>query len=158
MRVGVDANLSFRTADALTALFSDPDNSKSPKFECVGSGSAESDAPWITEFASSGGDAIIGLDKRILSRPHEVKALQEAGLNACFFDFGKAAARLHFVSAGIVHWWPRLEGIWQAEKPPIVLRVKVTTALSWQGLEQLRFEIDGDIPRVHHEAYRDPHG
>lgn len=155
MRVGVDANLSFRTAAALTALFSDPRNSKAPSFECVGGGAAKSDEPWISEFAATGGNAFIGLDKRILSRPHEVKALQDANLNACFFDFGKSAAKLHFVSAGIMHWWPRIEEIWVAEKSPTILRVKVTTALSWQGLEQLKFEMDGDVPRVHHEAYRD---
>lgn len=155
MRVGVDANLSFRTADALRALFSDSSNQKAPIFEPVGAGSAQSDAPWIADFAASGGNAIIGLDKRILARPHEVKALQDAGLNACFFDFGRSSAQLHFVSAGIVHWWPRIGGIWAAEKGPTILRVKVTTALSWQGLEQLQFEMDGDVPRVRHEVYRD---
>lgn len=155
MRVGIDANLSYRTVAALNALYADPQNASCPTFECVGAGEAQSDAPWISEFAKAGGTALIGVDKRILARPHEVKALAEAGLSACFLDFGKGGAALNFQSGSIVNLWPRLHEIWLSANQPIILRAKVLQTLSWHQLEQLEFELDGEVPKVRHSKFRD---
>lgn len=155
MRVGVDANLSFRTVNALSAVFSDSERLDAPTFECVGSGPAESDVMWISQFASDGGSAIIGVDRRIIAKPHEIRALHEAGLSACFLDFGQNGAKLHFQTGAIVNLWPRLNAIWIDARNPIILRAKVLPSLSWHQIEELQFEMDGDVPRVRHMAFRE---
>lgn len=155
MRVGVDANLSYRVVDALNAIFGDAKNPKAPTFEQVGVGRADSDAPWIADFANEGGRAILGVDKRIIARPHEVQALREASLSACFFDFGKKGARLNFQSGSILNLWPRIEAIWTSSRKPIILRAKVSANLDWQRLEQLDYEMDDGVPRVRHIAFRE---
>src|SRR5689334_14806672 len=129
MRVGVDANLSYRTVNALNAVHADSENPAAPVFECVGAGEADSDAQWLSEFATSGGNAILGIDKHILSRPHEVKALKEARLSACFLDFGVKGAKLHFQTGSLVNLWPRIAAIWVPARKPVILRAKVLSSL-----------------------------
>lgn len=153
MRVGVDANLSYRTVNALNAVYADSENQNAPVFECVGAGEAESDAPWLSEFAKRGGNAILGVDKRILSRPHEVKALQEAGLSACFLDFGANGAKLNFQTGSLVNLWPRISAIWMPSSGPVILRAKVLSSLSSHSIEELDVTIDGDIPKVSHRKF-----
>lgn len=156
MRVGIDANLSSRLANALGALFSDSAVSSAPIFQPVGIGPATSDVLWLSDFAASGGNAIIGQDRRILSRPHEVQALNDAHLHACLFDFGQSGAKGYFQAASIIHWWPRLHQVWSMSVVPVILRVKPTNSLNWNGLEELRYELEDGVPRVRHAAYIDP--
>ena len=140
MWVGVDANISVRIVQALSALYS------TSRFQQVGTGPAGSDAPWIAEFAKRGGQGVLGLDRQILAKPHEVSALQTSGLAACFFDFGRAQVP-KLQAAAIIYLWPSIERRWE-DSPGTILRVKATPNLSAIKLETLEFWLEAGVPRV----------
>lgn len=141
MRVGLDANISIRLVSALAALYD------RHTFQQVGAGKAESDVLWLDEFASNGGEVLIGLDRRIMSRPHEVGALQRSGLKCCFFDF-KRAARLNIQAAHIAYSFPILIEKWESTAIPRVLRYTADTRLTMTALSGMEFFEDGGAPRV----------
>ena len=123
MLVGLDANISPKVVRALSELYS------AHTFQSVGVGKANSDAPWISEFAIDGGDGYLGLDKQILNRPHEVKALQESGLHSCLFDFGKLSG-LSPQAAISIFVLPRIAKAWLELEGEVVLRARPTLNLN----------------------------
>ncbi|MEM6555535.1 MAG: hypothetical protein AAF642_06660 [Pseudomonadota bacterium] len=145
----MDANISPKVVRALSALF------PAHEFCSVGTGKADSDAPWISEFASAGGDGFIGLDKQIHNRPHEVKALQESGLNSCLFEFGKLVG-LSPQAAVLVYAWPKIANAWQEARGGLVLRLRPTLNLNSMRLEQLEFWIDNGQPRLRKYSVHKP--
>lgn len=136
MKVGLDANLSPKLVRALNELYGRAD------LEFVSVGAGKDDVVWLPEFAASGGDAMIGMDQKILSRPHEVHALIQSGLTAFFLNFGKAQPRINMIASRVIYWWPYFEARmdWDAK----VFRVPVGTT------DPQKFEIlevdDPDAP------------
>lgn len=141
MLVGVDANISRRLVAALNELYSNAE------FQPVGVGPAESDAPWLRAFAEQGGQAVIGLDRRILSKPFEVAALQASQLNACFLDF-RQQQRLAFQAATLIYIWPKLERLWTNVEGNAIYRYTPSTRLDDGRLDRLEFVQDNGVPRV----------
>jgi hypothetical protein len=139
--IGVDANLSVRIVGALNALYATP----SLQFVQVGSGKADSDAPWIDEFAKNKGIGFIGADKAILSRPNEVHALIDSGLYAFFLNFGKAQPRIHVLASHVIRWWPAFQSRIGSEYR--VYRTPVTNT-QFDKLEGLRVEVKDGVRRV----------
>ncbi|MEM7663875.1 MAG: hypothetical protein AAF292_16650 [Pseudomonadota bacterium] len=115
MIVGVDANISIKVVRLLQTLYSEHD------FRPVGGGPANDDTLWIAEFADAGGEALLTLDKRIQSRPHEVLALFNSGLLTCAFDFGKLKD-MRAQAILILEYWRTLERQWLDDDPPRVIR------------------------------------
>lgn len=141
MIVGVDANISPKVMRALQSLYAEH------SFMRVGVGPATSDAPWISAFAESGGEALLTLDKRILSRPHEVQALHESALLTCVFDFGKMTD-FKMQALAIVEYWQYLEPVWADSTSPKVLRARPARSRTKPTLEKLEFYLDGGRPKV----------
>lgn len=141
MLVGVDANISPKVMRALQSLYPSHD------FVRVGVGPANSDAPWISAFADAGGEALLTLDKRILSRPHEVEALHGSGLLTCVFDFGKMTD-FRMQASAILEYWQYLEPVWADRTAPKVLRARPSRSRAKPTIERLEFYIAGGRPKV----------
>lgn len=146
MKIGVDANLSVRIANALNALFAD----QNCEFIPVGIGT--DDAIWISDFARQGGNAFIGLDKRILSRPNEVKALHDSGLYAFVFSFGKVMPQRHKIASRIIDWWPACAS--HLKDDDRVFRIP-PGAKSYDKIETLRFSLRSGAPSVERRDLED---
>ncbi|MEM6898359.1 MAG: hypothetical protein AAF583_01115 [Pseudomonadota bacterium] len=141
MLVGVDANISPRVARALQELNPDHD------FRGVGAGPATSDAPWISAFAEAKGDGLITLDKKVFSRPNEVKALYESELLTCIFNFGRITD-FRVQSAVIIEYWQYIEELWSKSDPPKVIRAQPAKSRTIPNFELLEYWLDNDKPRV----------
>lgn len=67
------------------------------------------DVIWVKKFADAGGDAIIGADSAMTTRPHEVVAINETGLRLVVLDQKWVRAKKHVQIAHLFFWWPRIE-------------------------------------------------
>lgn len=139
MKVGLDVNLSPKLVDALNALY----GTDQLTFERVGSAP---DSVWLPEFANNGGTAFIGKDKRILSRPNEVRALHASRLTGFFLNYGKSGAGFSYIAAHVIFWWPKIETLIR-EDPCLVFRVPGSMR-SHDGLERLAVDESNSPPRV----------
>ena len=66
------------------------------------------DEIWVRHFAESGGEAIIGADGKMTTRPHEIVAIAETGLRLVILPPQWVNARKHLQIAFLFLWWPRI--------------------------------------------------
>ena len=141
MIVGVDANISPKVVRALQSLYMEH------TFTRVGIGPAESDAPWIADFSQNCGDGLITLDKRILSRPHEVEALFQSQLLTCVFNFGKMTD-FRMQASFIIEYWQYLDPIWSTANPPRVIKARPVRNRNKPTLESLEYYMQDEKPKL----------
>lgn len=72
---------------------------------------------WVRKFADAGGEAIIGSDGKMLTRPHEVVAIAEAGLRLAVLPSQWANQKLNVQVAFLFFWWPHIEAVLASAKP-----------------------------------------
>lgn len=107
MRICADENV----APLLSQLIRDSLLAKSHTLDTVDDHQARGvdDQIWVRKFAQAGGEAIVGADARMLTRPHEVVAIFEAGLRLVVLPPQWAQQRKHIQIAFLFFWWPRIE-------------------------------------------------
>ena len=97
------------------------------------------DQIWVRRFADAGGDAIVGADARMLTRPHEIAAIAETGLRLIILPSQWVRQRKHAQIAFLFYWWPRIEAAIASAKPGQCLKVP----WSWtEGQELVRQSVD----------------
>lgn len=67
------------------------------------------DETWIPRFAVEGGRAILSGDRKIRSRPHQIRAISASGLIGVFLPAEWANSRRTVQAALLLFWWPRIE-------------------------------------------------
>lgn len=107
MRFCADENV----APLLSALIRDSLLGKDHTLETVDDHQARgvTDDVWVRKFADVGGEAIIGADGKMLTRPHEVVAIAEAGLRLAVLPSQWANQKLNVQVAYLFYWWPHIE-------------------------------------------------
>jgi hypothetical protein len=138
--VGLDINLSKRLVAALNDIY----GSQSLRFLSIGDAA---DEVWLADFPKYGGTAFIGRDKNILQKPNEVAALDASGLNGFFLNYGNAPAKLHYISAHVIFWWPHIEKLIAHDDENSVYRIPPHMR-GWTEVEALRINASVSPPRV----------
>jgi hypothetical protein len=72
---------------------------------------------WVRKFGEAGGEAIIGSDARMLTRPHELIAIVESGLRLIVLPSQWVNAKIHLQIAFLAFWWPEIEEVLNTSKP-----------------------------------------
>lgn len=107
MRIAADENISAR----LVAIIRD--NLLSDGHELLSASDrntlGQPDELWIKTFAREGGEAVISGDVKITRRPHEIIAIQQAGLKLVTLDGRWSRAAKHEKVAHLCYWWPHIE-------------------------------------------------
>ncbi|MBS4046130.1 MAG: DUF5615 family PIN-like protein [Alphaproteobacteria bacterium] len=67
------------------------------------------DETWIPRFAREGGQVILSGDRKMLARPHQIKAIAESGVIGVFLSSQWAQAQRHIQAAHLIHCWPEIE-------------------------------------------------
>lgn len=67
------------------------------------------DETWIPRFVAEGGRVILSADRKIMARPHQLKALIDGGLIGVFLPAKWAESRGHAQAAHLLWWWPKIE-------------------------------------------------
>lgn len=96
------------------------------------------DQIWVRKFAEAGGEAIVGADGKMLSRPHEVVAIFEAGLRIVVLPAQWARAPRHIQMSFVFYWWPSIEKTLEASKAQECHKVP----WSWSDAPITRVPID----------------
>lgn len=78
---------------------------------------------WVRRFAKAGGQAIVGGDRRMITRPHELVAIVEEGLRLAILDQRWAREKRNVQVAHIFLWWPLIEEAVTKAKKGACLRV-----------------------------------
>jgi hypothetical protein len=74
------------------------------------------DEIWVRKFAKAGGEGVVGADARMLTRPHEVIAIAEAGLRMIVLPSQWVQQKKHLQIAFLFLWWPRIEKTFESCK------------------------------------------
>jgi hypothetical protein len=101
------------------------------------------DVPWIKRFASAGGRVIISGNSRMMSVPHERKALLDEGMVVLFFENSWNNWKFFAKSALLLFWWPAIARQLKTAKPKSFWRIPSI----WIEKEKLR-KIPTDDPRA----------
>jgi len=107
LRICADENV----APLLTQLIREALLSKSHTLDMVDDFQARGveDQIWVRKYADDGGEAIVGGDGKMLTRPHEVVAIVEAGLRVVVLPPHWPRQQRHVQIAFLFLWWPRIE-------------------------------------------------
>lgn len=81
------------------------------------------DEIWVRRFAKAGGEAIIGADRRMVTRPHELVAIVEEGLRLAVLDQRWAREARNVQVAHLFLWWPCIESAVSTARKGTCLRV-----------------------------------
>lgn len=108
MKIAFDEHIPIQLADACKALDGED---RLLRVEIVSAREfavpkAESDVPWLQEFAASGGRVVISGDAKMRGKLHEQKALLEAGFVVFFWDRRWNAENGYVKAAMLMRWWP----------------------------------------------------
>lgn len=114
MRICADENV----APLLTQLIRDSLLGKAHTLDLVDDHQARGvdDQIWVRKFADAGGEAIVGADAKMLTRPHEVVAIFEAGLRLVVLPGQWAQQPKNIQIAFLFLWWPRIEKAFETAK------------------------------------------
>lgn len=114
MRIAADENISAR----LVAIIRDNllDESHSLESAAERNAKGKDDDIWIAAFAREGGEAVVSGDVKITRRPHEILAIQHAGLKLVVLDGKWSQAEKHEKIAYLCYWWPHIEAALDAMK------------------------------------------
>lgn len=115
VRVALDANLPQRLVSLLRAAFQDQgfEFMWEPDFAPANA----QDEHWLDAFARFGGEVVLSADKNIARRPHQLIAVQQAGLKGYFFDNRWAQHDGPYKAAHLMLWWPRIATHARFSKP-----------------------------------------
>lgn len=75
------------------------------------------DQIWVRKFAAAGGEAIVGSDFAMTTRPHEIVAIAETGLRLVILDQRWPRQPRHIQISHLFYWWPHIEAILSTSKP-----------------------------------------
>lgn len=67
------------------------------------------DETWIPRFAADGGKAILSGDRKIRSRPNQIKSIRDSGLICIFLPSEWASSRRAIQAAFLIYWWSKIE-------------------------------------------------
>ena len=115
MRICADENV----APLLSALIRDALLGRHNTLETVDDHQAKGvdDDIWVRKFGKAGGEAIVGADAKMLTRPHEVVAIVESGLRLVVLPPQWVNAKIHVQISFLFYWWPHIEAALAASKP-----------------------------------------
>lgn len=94
------------------------------------------DEIWVRKFAKAGGEAIVGADAKMLTRPHEVVAIAEAGLRMIVLPSQWPQQKKNVQVAFLFLWWPAIERTLESCKPRECFKVPWTWALDGELAQQ----------------------
>lgn len=75
------------------------------------------DEIWVRSFAKAGGQAIVGGDLAITTRPHELVAIHQTGLRLIVLDPKWARQPKHLQISYLFYWWPHIEAVLASAGP-----------------------------------------
>jgi hypothetical protein len=109
LKICADENV----APKLSALIREQLLSKGHTLETVYDYEADGvdDDIWVRKFAKAGGDAIIGGDYKMTTRPHEMIAIAETGLRVAVLDQRWSREKKNVQIAYLFYWWPHIEAV-----------------------------------------------
>jgi hypothetical protein len=81
------------------------------------------DQIWVRKFADAGGEAIVGGDAAMLSRPNEVIAIHQTGLRLIVLDPKWPRQKRHIQISYLFYWWPHIEEALRSSGKGACLRV-----------------------------------
>lgn len=115
MRICADENV----APLLSALIRDALLGRHHTLETVDDHQAKGvdDDIWVRKFGKAGGEAIVGADAKMLTRPHEVVAIVESGLRLVVLPPQWVNAKIHVQISFLFFWWPHIEAVLASSKP-----------------------------------------
>ena len=67
------------------------------------------DRPWLQRFKEDGGHVVITGDRKMRGRPHERRALKDAGFTVMFLGRPWDEMERYGRAAILVRWWPVIE-------------------------------------------------
>lgn len=120
MKFFFDNNLAPRLAAAMQALMGDKHEAVHLKEKFLPN---TPDVDWLARLGSEGGWVIICGDPKILRKPHEQKALQEAKLLAYFLKPGWINLEFWLQAYKLVQWWPVIMETSERVAPPAFFSV-----------------------------------
>ena len=72
---------------------------------------------WVRKFAAAGGEAVVGADAKMLTRPHEVVAIAETGVRLVVLPGQWVNQKKHVQVSYLFYWWPHIEDVLRTAKP-----------------------------------------
>lgn len=114
MRICADENV----APLLSALIRDALLGRQHILETVDDHQAKGvdDDIWVRKFGKAGGEAIVGADAKMLTRPHEVVAITESGLRLIVLPSQWVNAKINVQISYLFYWWPHIEATLASSK------------------------------------------
>jgi hypothetical protein len=67
------------------------------------------DETWVPQFVSEKGRGILSADRKMLARPHQIRAIKDGELIGVFFSHEFAEAKRHQQAALVLWWWPKIQ-------------------------------------------------
>ncbi len=124
MKLALDENLPPSVAQAVHALLH-PENGLAISIpERFGRGFT--DTGWMTALGEEDGWAVVTADRKLRTRPHEKRALLDAGLIVFVLAPGWNQEPYWPKAAGIIRWMPSMIAAVTAFKPPALLSIPHT--------------------------------
>jgi len=121
LKLALDENLPPALAHAIHALLVPSGGVAISIPEQFGHGIADRD--WMTALHEQGGWAVLTVDRKLRTRPHERLALEQSNLVVFILAAGWNQERYWPKVAGIIRWLPRMMEALDAYKPPALLAV-----------------------------------
>ena len=115
MKICADENVARK----LSAMIREQLLSKGNTLETVDDYAAAGvdDQIWVRKFAAAGGEAIVGGDFAMTTKPHEIVAVAETGLRLIILDQKWSRQPKNVQISYLFYWWPHIEAI-LSEAPP----------------------------------------
>lgn len=98
---------------------------------------------WVRKFGRAGGEAIVGSDAKMLSRPHEVIAITESGLRLVVLPAQWANSKIHLQISFLAYWWPHIESVLVTSKPGQCFRVPWTWGDTEGAIKPWTLDVQG---------------
>lgn len=121
MKLALDENLPPALARAIHELLLPFGGEASCIPERFGRGVADRD--WIAALRDEGGWAVLTLDRKLRTRPHERLALEQSGLVVFILAAGWAKESFWPKTTGIICWLPRMLEAIEVYRAPVLLAV-----------------------------------
>lgn len=121
MKLALDANLFPHLAHAVHQLFIFEHGEGISIPERFGRGVADRD--WIVALYKEGGWAVLTQDRKLRTRPHERRALEQSDLVVFILESGCAKESYWIKAAGVVRWLPPMLDAFRDVKPPVLLAI-----------------------------------
>ena len=121
MKLALDENLPSSLAHAIHAL-SAPKGGEA--ISIPGRfGPGTTDLEWIAALHAEGGWSVLTTDRKLRTRPHERRALEQSGLRVFILASGWNQEEYWPKAAGIIRWLPAMMQAGAVYPPPVLLSV-----------------------------------